>query len=173
MVVSLKTGLDKVQSKYDSLQSLGYLKVSTKIEHGRTLVEPERVLWLQTALAGYKAELAWLKVENEENLHAEITETLDKFQKVHDDLVAALNNRQQGDTNRAARCQLLNEQINDLKKEMANDTAQKQQMRRDIAKDEDSRDGIARNVQKIVRKLEICLKNIKELENDMAKPTDS
>ncbi|KAG4076078.1 hypothetical protein HA402_011424 [Bradysia odoriphaga] len=152
VVVSLKTELDKIRTKYDSLQSIGYLKKT---------------------LAGYKAELVWLKVENEETLHAEITETLSKYQKVYDGLMEAINNRQTGDSNRAARCELLSQQINELKKEMSVDTAQKDQIRRAIAKDEESRNEVTRNLQKIQKKSENVLKNIKQLENDMSESNES
>ncbi|XP_037041026.1 structural maintenance of chromosomes protein 6 isoform X2 [Bradysia coprophila] len=152
VVVSLKAELEKIQTKFDSLQSIGYLKKT---------------------LAGYKAELVWLKVENEEKLQAEITETLNKYQKVYDNLMEAINNRQTGDSNRAARCELLGQQINELKREMGIDTAQKDQMRRAIAREEESRNEVARNLQKIQKKLETILKNIKQLENDMSESSES
>lgn len=173
-MVSLKTELDKIQSKFDSLQSIGYLKVyHENWPWSRSDPMIDLSLWLQKTLAGYKAELVWLKVENEEKLQAEIAETLSTYQKVYDDLMEKMNNRQRGDTSRVARCQLLTEQINELKEEMSNDTTQKDQIRRAIAKDEESRNEVTRNMQKIQKKLESILKNMKQLEGDMSESSES
>lgn len=128
---------------------------------------------LQKTLTTYKIELAWLKVQNEENLQQEIVDTLGKYQKIYDDLMNSMNNRQKNDENRAARCELLTEQMNELRKEKDIEAAQQDQMRRNISKDEESRNGIDRNLQKIQKKLDTVLKNIKELEDDMSESSES
>lgn len=117
--------------------------------------------------------MAWLKVENEEILQKEIVETLTKFQSIYDELMESMNSRQHRSDNRAARCELLTEQINDLKKEMSADQAQKEQMRRIISKDEESRNDVSRNLQKLSKKLDTILKNIEQLKNDMAESGES
>ncbi len=117
--------------------------------------------------------MAWLKVQNEENLQQEIVDTLGKYQKIYDDLMNSMNNRQKNDENRAARCELLTEQMNELRKEKDIEAAQQDQMRRNISKDEESRNGIDRNLQKIQKKLDTVLKNIKELEDDMSESSES
>lgn len=107
-------------------------------------------------------------MENEENLHAEIMDTLNKYQKVYDTLMASLQNRRNGDGNREARCELLNTQIDELKKEAGVSTAQRQKMRQDIGKDEEAKNQIQRELQKIVKKFENNENNIKQLQNDMS-----
>lgn len=131
------------------------------------------LIQFQKNLTTYKIELAWMKVENEENLQKEIVETLSEYQTVYDQLMESMKNRQANEGNRAARCQLLNEQINELKKEMNVDEAQKEQMRRNIAKDEESRNDVNRNLQKINKKSENIRKNIEQLQNDMSESSES
>lgn len=117
--------------------------------------------------------MAWLKVENEEKLQKDIVDTLSKYQKVYDELMESINNRSENENNRAARCELLTQQINELKKEMHADQAQLEQMRKKISKDEESRNEINRNLQKVNKKSKIILRNIAQLENDMSESTES
>lgn len=100
-------------------------------------------------------------------------DTLNKFQTIYDALMESMNNQQQNGESRAARCELLQEQINELKKEMSADEAQKEQMRQNISKDEESRNDINRNLQKMNKKLDTILKNIAQLESDMSDTGES
>lgn len=84
-----------------------------------------------------------------------------------------MDNRKKGEDNRVARCELLTEQINELKDELKVDEAQKEQMRRNVSKDEEARNDIYRNLQKMNKKSENYLKNIKQLENDMSESSES
>lgn len=173
VVVSLKDELDKVQTKFNSLQSIGFLKVWFFAIDFFKLSKIKIFLKFQETLSTLKIELAWLKVENEENLLKDITDTLSKYQNVYDELMESMNNRQQNEGNRAARCELLTEQMNELKKEMNADEAQKEQMRKNISKDEEARNEVNRNLQKINKKSENFLKNIGQLEKDMSESSES
>lgn len=118
-------------------------------------------------------ELAWLKVQNEENLHAEIMDTLNQYQLIYDELMEKMNGRQEDEHGRKARCELLTAQINELKEEMKGDLGLKEQMRKKISKDEEARNETNRQLMKIDKRLENNQKNISQLERDMAESTES
>lgn len=79
----------------------------------------------------------------------------------------------ENENNRAARCGLLIEQINELKMVMNSEQAQKEQMRRNLSNDEESRNEINRNLQKMNKKLGNILKDIAQLENAMSESSES
>lgn len=117
--------------------------------------------------------MAWLYVQRQEHLQKDIEDTLTKYQDIHDKLDESIKNRRKSVNDRAARCQLLIEQINKMKDEMKIDAAQMDQMRQNISKDEEVRNEINRRLQKIQRKTDILVKNIAQLENDMAESSES
>lgn len=84
-----------------------------------------------------------------------------------------MNNRQQGETGRKARCELLTAQINELKEEMQGDLGLKEQMRKKISKDEEVRNEANRQLLKINKRLENNQKNIRQLEHDMCESSES
>lgn len=127
----------------------------------------------QKTLITFKTELAWLKVENEEKLQKEILDTKSKFQTICDDLIASMDNRQKAEENRTLRCELLKGQIDELKKEMSAEQAQKEQMRQYISKDDEAKNEVNRTLQKLNKKLETVLKNIQQLEDDMSESSES
>ncbi|KAJ6634725.1 Structural maintenance of chromosomes protein 6 [Pseudolycoriella hygida] len=152
VATSLKEEVEKLQSKFSSLQSVKVLKKN---------------------LVTYKTELAWLKVENEESLHKDIMETLTKFQKIYDDLMDTINNRSRREADRSARCQLLNEQIDELKNEVVVHEAKKDEILREISQCQESKNEVFRKYRKMQCKTEGIRKNIQQLESDMAESSES
>lgn len=84
-----------------------------------------------------------------------------------------MENRKKGEDNRSARCELLTEQMNELKNEVKVDEAQKEQLRRNVSKDEEARNEVHRKLQQLNKKSNNILKNIKQLENDMSESSES
>lgn len=117
-------------------------------------------------------ELAWLKVQNEENLLDDITETLNKYQRIYDDLIESMNKRQNDESGRKGRCDLLTAQINELKGEVQVDVQHKEQMRKIISKDEEARNAVNRELQKVAKQLATHDQNIRQMENDMSETSE-
>lgn len=117
--------------------------------------------------------MTWLKVQNQENLKNEILKSLNKYQQVYDDLTKSMNDREHGADDRRARCELLQSQINELKEEMNQYAQRKEEMRRNIAKDEESRNERNRQLLKVVKKIELKEKNIGQLESDMSESSEA
>lgn len=126
----------------------------------------------QKTLLTYKLELSWLKVENEENLHKEISKTLNDYQRIYDDIIKKLNETQNMDGSSRSKCDRLTQEINQLKIDMQGDEQRKDQIRRNVSKSEEAVNETNRQLKRIDAKVERVMKNIQQLEKDMSEPRE-